>query len=678
MQLTLRTKIILLPALAGVVGLLMLGAALVFGRRSQRELATLEQGHYAALEADRGAEADLQRLQRILQDAAAASDTAALSTADSAAAAMRQHLAAAKRNPTATAAQLDAAAAATAAYYATARPATARLIAAASGDTTVKQDSVMAAAQRMTAGYNALKDSLAAATHHQEARVREAFAAARAQQAAVAPVITVLLAVGLLGLALVSWWIIHSVMSGIRAVARAAEGIAEGDVEQVVEHRSQDELGALADAFRRTIAYVKEVAAAADALASGNLTVVVAPRSDRDVLARSMARATETLHRVATETQSLIDAARDGDMHRRGEAAAFEGAYAQLVGGMNAMLDAMTAPLTEAGTVLARVAARDLTVRVTGSYRGDHEQLQQSLNVALDNIVATLSDVAAAARRVADDADSITSGSEALAAGTSEQAGSLEEVSATLTELAGDARQSAQHGTQLNALTLRTRERAEAGRASMRRLAGAMSEIKTSAAATAKIVKTIDEIAFQTNLLALNAAVEAARAGDAGRGFAVVADEVRALAQRSAEAARSTQALIEESVRNAEQGVELNDDALAQFDQIAAQITEASGVVEQIAQATERQAEAITQITSATDQMNRVTQHAAQSAEMSAATAVDLSEQAGTLQDALATFVIDAESSESARAVEELLASTATSAARRGPSAGARRVKARR
>src|SRR5689334_13278247 len=107
MQLKLRTKIILLPGLAGVVGLFMLGTALLFGGRSQRELATLEQGHYAALEASRAAEGDLQRLQRILQDAAAAGDRSALATADSAAQALRAGLTASKANPTVRAAEID-------------------------------------------------------------------------------------------------------------------------------------------------------------------------------------------------------------------------------------------------------------------------------------------------------------------------------------------------------------------------------------------------------------------------------------------------------------------------------------------------------------------------------------------------------------------------------------------
>ncbi|GLC23725.1 methyl-accepting chemotaxis protein [Roseisolibacter agri] len=640
--LTVRAKIVLLPTLAGVSAVLVLAATFFFGRRTQADFVTLERGHYAALDQSRAAEADLTVLQRVMQDAVAASDAGALTAADSVAGVLKGHLESSKANPTVRAAELDALQAMAATYYTTARPATERMIAAAAGDTTVSQDSVMAGVQTMRASYNALKDSLAARTRRQEAAVSAAFATARANQAQTVPVVSAVLVIGILVLALLSAWIIRNVLAALRGMARAAQGIARGDVDQVVEHRSADELGTLAQSFRETIGYLKDVAGAADSLARGDLSVKVAPRSEQDALARSMARATDTLRRVSTETQALIDAARDGDLRRRGDAAAFEGAYAELVGGTNRMLDAMTAPLTEAAAVLVRVAERDLSARMDGAYRGDHAALAASLNRALDNVRDTLADVGHAAARVGDAAARISTGSESLAAGTSEQASSLEEVSASLAELGAEARLAAQNSEEVNRLTGTALERAESGREGMRRLADAVHRIKSSADQTAKIVRTIDEIAFQTNLLALNAAVEAARAGDAGRGFAVVAEEVRALALRSAGAARDTADLIEGSVRTADEGVTLGADALARFDEIAGEIARASAVMGEIAAASARQADGVAQITAATEQMNRVTQHAASNAEESAATAVELSDEASGLQAALDAFTLGA------------------------------------
>src|SRR5262249_12105503 len=128
-----------------------------------------------------------------------------------------------------------------------------------------------------------------------------------------------------------------------------------------------------------------------------------------------------------------------------------------------------------------------------------------------------------------------------------EQAASVEETSASLEEIAGMTRQNAEHAANVEDLARRTQDTTKRGGEAMTRMEAAIQSIKEGSDKTAKIIKTIDEIAFQTNLLALNAAVEAARAGDAGRGFAVVAEEVRSLAIRSAEAAKDTSSLIDDS-----------------------------------------------------------------------------------------------------------------------------------
>jgi methyl-accepting chemotaxis protein len=161
----------------------------------------------------------------------------------------------------------------------------------------------------------------------------------------------------------------------------------------------------------------------------------------------------------------------------------------------------------------------------------------------------------------------------------------------------------------------------------MQSLSAAVDRIKQSADATAKIVKTIDEIAFQTNLLALNAAVEAARAGDAGKGFAVVAEEVRNLAMRSAEAAKNTAELIEGSVKNAVEGVTINQEVLANLEEINKQVNQVSEVMAEIAAASDQQSQGVEQINSAIGQMNQVTQQTAANSEESAAAAEELSGQ---------------------------------------------------
>ena len=241
----------------------------------------------------------------------------------------------------------------------------------------------------------------------------------------------------------------------------------------------------------------------------------------------------------------------------------------------------------------------------------------------------------------------ITAGSQTLSEGASEQASSLEEVAASLQELTAMSRQSAANAREAHQLAAGAQQAAVDGQARMERLTEAVTRIKQSSDATAKILKAIDEIAFQTNLLALNAAVEAARAGDAGRGFAVVAEEVRALALRSAEAARSTAGLLEEIVRSANDGVEVNADAVRQLATIAGQAERVGAVMAEINAATDQQASGSEQINAAVEQMNLLTQRVAASAEESAASAVVLDSEARSLAALVAEFELDGEDTRS-------------------------------
>ena len=244
---------------------------------------------------------------------------------------------------------------------------------------------------------------------------------------------------------------------------------------------------------------------------------------------------------------------------------------------------------------------------------------------------STSEQVTAAARQIGD-------GSQSLAMRASEQAEALAKISHSVEELSGMTRRNTVNAQAVTTLTQAARASAELGGESMASLSQAIDRIKASSDATAKIVRTIDEIAFQTNLLALNAAVEAARAGDAGRGFAVVADEVRNLARRSAEAAKSTSALIEEAVQNAAAGVSINREVLTQLSDITARVGQVGVVMREIAAASDQQSRGTEEISGAVKQMNSVTQEVASRSAESASAAEELGGQAEGLREMVNNF----------------------------------------
>jgi len=237
----------------------------------------------------------------------------------------------------------------------------------------------------------------------------------------------------------------------------------------------------------------------------------------------------------------------------------------------------------------------------------------------------------AGSQQTASAAGQVSSASVSLADGASRQAAAIEETSSSMEEMVAMVRQNSSNAAKANSLAAQTKQSADRGVDAMQRMNTAIDDIKKSSDSTARIIKTIDEIAFQTNLLALNAAVEAARAGEAGKGFAVVAEEVRNLAQRSAEAAKNTAQMIEESVKNADNGVAITREVGAALAEISSAASEVNQLVAGIAQASNEQNEGNQQINTAVGQMDHITQANAANAEQTASASEELSGQAEEL-----------------------------------------------
>jgi len=249
---------------------------------------------------------------------------------------------------------------------------------------------------------------------------------------------------------------------------------------------------------------------------------------------------------------------------------------------------------------------------------------------------AMIADLNAGSQQTSAAAAQISNSSVALAEQSSEQAAAVEETSASLEEMTANVRNTTEAADRCQELTNDAQTVVKQGLRSMEEMVEAISTIKSSADQTARIVGTIDEIAFQTNLLALNAAVEAARAGEAGKGFAVVAEEVRNLAQRAAQAAKETSTLIEESVAHAERGVQVTGKTREAFQATADNAGQVAVQVSSIATAAREQAQGIDQINKAVGQLDQTTQGAAATAEESASAAEELSAQASQLRSVVA------------------------------------------
>ncbi|MBI5423388.1 MAG: hypothetical protein HZA32_04835 [Opitutae bacterium] len=254
-------------------------------------------------------------------------------------------------------------------------------------------------------------------------------------------------------------------------------------------------------------------------------------------------------------------------------------------------------------------------------------------------IAEVATNLGSAAHQTTDAANQVSSASQSLAEGSSQQAASLEETSSSLEEMSSMTKRNADSAHRANDLTREARQAADIGTRDMQDMSTAMHGIKASSDEIAKIIKTIDEIAFQTNILALNAAVEAARAGEAGAGFAVVAEEVRALAQRAANAAKETASKIEDAIGKTKEGVTISAKVATSLNAIAEKVRQVDTLIGDVATASGEQNDGVQQINRAVGQMNNVVQNNAGAAEESAAAAEELNAQALMLTESVDVLV---------------------------------------
>ena len=392
---------------------------------------------------------------------------------------------------------------------------------------------------------------------------------------------------------------------------------------------------ALAVLLSRTIARpLASLAVALRRLAAGDHAVEVQSRARKDEIGQ-LAGAAQVLRTAAAERARRESAAAEQARlaeTERAERERLRSADAE------AAADAMAA----LATGLSRLAAGDLTHRITETLGPGAESLKTDFNAAMDQLQQTMQVVTGATQGLRSGAGEISQAADDLARRTEHQAASLEETAAALDEITATVRKTAEGAHQAREVVSTAKAGAERSGQVVRDAVAAMGEIEASAEQISRIIGVIDDIAFQTNLLALNAGVEAARAGDAGKGFAVVASEVRALAQRSADAAKEIKVLISESTHQVGQGVTLVGQTGEALTRIVAQVAEINALVAEIAASAQEQAAGLNEVNTAVNQMDQVTQQNAAMVEQSTAASHSLAQEAEELARLVGRFQVGA------------------------------------
>jgi len=285
---------------------------------------------------------------------------------------------------------------------------------------------------------------------------------------------------------------------------------------------------------------------------------------------------------------------------------------------------------------LESVANGDLTIDT--KLLSDNDVMGLSVKKMVENLNSMFSEIQKSTDQVSTGASQISDGAQALAQGTTQQAASIEELSSSMAEISQRTIENAETANEASKLSAAIKVDAEKGITQMDSMISAVREISEASHSIGNIIKTIDDIAFQTNILALNAAVEAARAGQHGKGFAVVAEEVRNLASKSAQAAKDTSDIIQDTIVKTELGSRIAGETATSLNEIANGISESSKLVSEIAMSSEEQSQSISQINTGISQVTQVVQQNSATAQESAAASEEMSSQSGMLKQLTTQF----------------------------------------